>query len=529
LAPLTDLLGMEGYREAALVGAGGFSTVYRAFQERFGRQVAVKVLSTPLADEASRRRFLRECRIAGSFSSHPNIVTVLDAGFTDRGQAYIVFEYMPGGSLARRLEERGNLSLKEALTIGVKLSGALATIHQDGVLHRDVKPLNVLFSGYGEPCLTDFGISAIVTAGATQMTNSLTPLYSAPEILDGETSTHAADIYSLGATLYDCLAGRAPFEPERGEGMRATLERIFTTPPPPVGRDDLPPRMEAILRRCLESSPAGRYGAADELGRALQSLQATLGFDVVPMIVPPTAHVGEATATEPRASPVPPVDTGPLPPNAAPPAASPTRPPEPDPVATLVRHGPAAAPPAASPTRPPEPDPVATLVRHGPAPPPEEAMSELRERYEECDPELWIVLGELSEAEMVAALPALREFGSLVPEDFGPLMAWAAIEPEPGVLVAGEGGLAWCPNSAPEEALLWGRTLLAGYDFEDGGLALDVDAGGGELLRISFRLVEDELDILGSILALMMTHRSRRKLRRAFEEWVNSPADERPD
>jgi serine/threonine protein kinase len=265
---------IDGYSEFTRIGSGGFSTVYRARQERFNRLVAVKVLTTTLVDDQAQRRFLRECRIAGLVSNHPNIVTVLDAGFTGDGQPFIVFEYMSGGSLATRLTERGPFHPGEVLAIGGKLCSALDRVHQEGVLHRDVKPLNVLVSAFGEPCLTDFGISAISTGlGATSMTSSLTPLFTAPEVLDGENSTVAADIYSLAATLYALLVGRAPFQPTGNESVRKTLSRIFEEPVPPIERDDVPEALQACLERALAKRPEDRHATISEFGQELQRIQ----------------------------------------------------------------------------------------------------------------------------------------------------------------------------------------------------------------------------------------------------------------
>lgn len=148
---MADPVHLEGFRDYTRIGSGGFSTVYRAYQERFQRHVAVKVLATTITDEQGQKRFLRECGIAGRLSNHPNIVSLYEAGFTADDQPYIVFEYMSGGSFADQLARRGPLPLSEALNAGVKLCGALTTVHAEGVTHRDIKPLNVLLSSFGEP------------------------------------------------------------------------------------------------------------------------------------------------------------------------------------------------------------------------------------------------------------------------------------------------------------------------------------------------------------------------------------------
>lgn len=254
---------IEGYSDLEVIGSGGFSLVYRARQDRFNRLVAIKVLNLPALSADTERRFLRECQIAGGVSNHPNIVTLHDAGLAANGQPFLVFEYMSGGSLASRISATGVLPVEEVARIGAKLAGALASIHAATILHRDVKPSNVLLSAYDEPCLADFGISFVQsTLHATSMTSSLTPLFSAPEVVDGEPASAASDVYSLGATLYAGLSGHAPFAPAPGESLARTLLRIMSDPAPPVDRPDLPAAIrdaiEAMLSRDASARPSAR-------------------------------------------------------------------------------------------------------------------------------------------------------------------------------------------------------------------------------------------------------------------------------
>lgn len=147
--PMTE--DVPGYRVLEQVGEGGFSIVYRAHQERLDRMVALKVLSVSAVDDAAMRRFQRESKITGRLSGHPNIVTVLDTGTTRSGRPYIAMEYFEHGALTDRLAREGPLPFAEVLRIGVKMAGALAATHETDVLHRDVKPQNVLLSRYGSP------------------------------------------------------------------------------------------------------------------------------------------------------------------------------------------------------------------------------------------------------------------------------------------------------------------------------------------------------------------------------------------
>lgn len=164
-----------------------------------------------------------------------------------------------------------------------------------------------------------------------------------------------------------------------------------------------------------------------------------------------------------------------------------------------------------------------------PAPDAAAAFAELKQRYHSVHPNLLAVFEELSDDEVLSALPALREFGTLMPGDFGPMMAWAVSAPEPGALVAGEDGLAFCPNSAPQDALLWAPGMLAAYRVVAGVLELDVDDGGMEMKTVEFTLVEDEVDMLADLIDLMMDNRGRRKLRRAFAEWLDAVDEDDAD
>ncbi|MFV2173681.1 serine/threonine-protein kinase [Actinomadura sp. LOL_016] len=226
---------VPGYRVLEQVGEGGFSVVYRAHQERLDRMVALKVLSVSAVDDATMRRFQRECKITGRLSGHPNIVTVLDTGTTRSGRPYIAMEYFEHGALSDRLAREGPLGVAEVLRVGVKMAGALAATHETDVLHRDVKPQNVLLSRYGEPALADFGIARLVDSFDATHTQAFTPHHAAPEILQGAQPGVGADIYSLGSTLYQLRTcrgrcgrpsdGRWRRRPSSGTGARSSSRR----------------------------------------------------------------------------------------------------------------------------------------------------------------------------------------------------------------------------------------------------------------------------------------------------------------
>ncbi|MEJ7584136.1 MAG: serine/threonine-protein kinase [Acidimicrobiales bacterium] len=174
---------IDGITGLEVIGRGGFGTVYRGRQEEFKRTVAVKVLDASADENDVRRRFGHEIAAMGAVSHHPHMVAVYAAGTTADRRPFLVMPYLPGGSLAERIEQ-GPVPWPEAVSLGTRLAGALAAAHSVGVLHRDVKPGNIMFSSYGEPQLADFGIARI--AGSTRTATGLvtaTVTYAPPEIL----------------------------------------------------------------------------------------------------------------------------------------------------------------------------------------------------------------------------------------------------------------------------------------------------------------------------------------------------------
>src|ERR1700756_97811 len=285
-----------GLEDAAEIGRGGFGVVYRCAQPLLDRAVAVKVLTADL-DPENLDRSLREQHAMGRLSGHPNIVTILQVGTTNTGRPFIVMPYHAKNSLEALIRRHGPLEWHETLRVGVKLAGALEAAHQAGILHRDVKPGNVLLSEYGEPELTDFGIARI-TGGFQTATGVITgsPAFTAPEVLEGSPPTPASDVYSLGATLFCALTGHAAFERHSGEKVVAQFIRITSQPIPDLRERGFPADVAAVIERAMARDPADRPASAASLGEDLRAVQHTSGVPVDEMAHPVELGVERRTA-----------------------------------------------------------------------------------------------------------------------------------------------------------------------------------------------------------------------------------------
>jgi uncharacterized protein YegL len=296
--PASDELHVPGYEIGRVIGRGGFGVVFEAHDRTFNRRVAIKVLPSPV-DPAANERFDRERLTMGTVSGHPNIVDVYASGYDGRGRPYLVMKYMRGGSLGHRVKRHGALAWQEVTAIGIKLAGALETAHRSGVLHRDIKPDNVLVSQYGEPQLADFGISRLEAGGSPTAVSvpAFTPLYAAPEVMSGQLSSRGSDIYSLGATLYELLAGRAAFESDDDEDVLALMYRIATEPVPDLRPRGVPDEVCRPLERAMAKEPAFRQDSAASCGLELRRAQQALGSSTTMMPL----MVGTSVASEPEA------------------------------------------------------------------------------------------------------------------------------------------------------------------------------------------------------------------------------------
>jgi len=259
----------ERYELQHSIGIGGMARVYLAHDRVLNREVAVKVLNPALAaDPLFVERFRREAQAAAALN-HPNIVTIYDTGATD-DTYYIVMEYVRGPNLKERIRERGPLPERDALAIGAQVAAALGAAHAHHLIHRDIKPHNVLLSPSGSAKVTDFGIAR--AAGASQLTATQTVMgtahYLSPEQALHQPLDGRSDLYSLGVVLYEALTGQVPFE---GDSLVAVAMRQVHDAPPPMRqvKADISPRAESVVMRAMAKDPAARYQSAAEMEVAL--------------------------------------------------------------------------------------------------------------------------------------------------------------------------------------------------------------------------------------------------------------------
>ncbi|MEJ2854665.1 MULTISPECIES: serine/threonine-protein kinase [unclassified Saccharothrix] len=256
---------LPGLTDLTPLGQGGFATVYRARQVQLNRDVAVKIDNRVLHSERDRRRFLREAQAAARLSGHPNVVAVHAADITPQGTPYLVMELCTGGSLADLVRREGPLPAERVRRLGVQLADALAAAHAEGVLHRDIKPGNILVDRYGNAKLADFGLAALLDAegGSTVTRDALSPSYAPPEAFAMAQPTPAADVYALAATLYDLLAGRPPRPVPWPVESFDHLGEVLRSPVPVVA--GVPQDLHETLVRALTPDIAYRTPTAARL------------------------------------------------------------------------------------------------------------------------------------------------------------------------------------------------------------------------------------------------------------------------
>jgi serine/threonine-protein kinase len=269
---------LGGFAVTSVLGRGGMGVVLQAVDAALNRPVAIKVLAPHFASSgAARKRFAREAQAAAAVV-HEHVIAIHHVD-SWKGLPYLVMSYVPGRSLQERLDEEGPLEVKEVLRVGMQAAAGLAAAHAQGLVHRDVKPANILLeNGVERVRLTDFGLARAVDDASLTQSGVIagTPQYMAPEQALGQPIDHRADLFSLGSTLYATCAGRPPF---RADSPMAVLRRICDEPAPPVRsvNPDIPEWLAAIINRLHAKEPADRFQSAAEvadlLGRCLAHLQ----------------------------------------------------------------------------------------------------------------------------------------------------------------------------------------------------------------------------------------------------------------
>ncbi|HEY3008603.1 MAG TPA: protein kinase [Micromonosporaceae bacterium] len=263
--PLPVIPGLSGL---CVLARGGYATVYQATQDSIGRDVAVKVENRTLDTERDQRRFLREARAAGRMSSHPHVVDLFDVGVTADQHPYLIME-LCDGSYADRMKT-SPLGAEEARDVGIKIADALADAHQLGVLHRDVKPANILYSRFAEPTLADFGLAILAEMRDSSITvEVLTPAYAPPEMFRHGAPSPAVDVYALCATLYAIMCGRPPRWRADDAPSLVTLMELFRQPIPDLA--GVPRPLLDVLRAGMANDPAARP-TAEQLRDLLAAL-----------------------------------------------------------------------------------------------------------------------------------------------------------------------------------------------------------------------------------------------------------------
>jgi eukaryotic-like serine/threonine-protein kinase len=281
------------YRIVEVLGQGGFGTVYKAHQASLDRFVAIKVLRDDFLSSARDvERFRREARAAARLGGHPNIVTIYDYG-EDAGLAYLVLEYIDGPTLHARL--RQPLATSEVVTVVAGVAAALDFAHSRGLVHRDVKPSNIMLSRDGRVVLTDFGIVKLLDRdGASTLTAPTTggiigtPEYMAPEQITNAEIGPAADLYALGVVCYELLVGRVPFT---GSPLSIAHQQVTSRPPVLATFDSrVPPIVERVVQQALAKDPIQRFPTGAALAGALED---ALGLSTT-RFTPSTPRSGRA-------------------------------------------------------------------------------------------------------------------------------------------------------------------------------------------------------------------------------------------
>ncbi len=271
---------VHGCKIIGRLSQGGMGTVYRAVQQSVDREVVIKLLKQMwLDDDEFVKRFWQEA-VAAAKLNHPNIVQIHDQGH-HQGQPFIVMEYVPGTDVATLIHQQKTLSVPQVLEILIQTAAALGAAHDAGIVHRDIKPGNLLVTPEGQVKLTDFGIAMLFGEDATRLTQTDcligTMQYMAPELFDGSKPSPASDIYSLGITAYHMLAGERPFEGRNT--LKLISKHMYDDPPPLQTHNPLvPEQLCGLIAKMIEKQPGDRFSNCRSLELNARKLQRLLGL-----------------------------------------------------------------------------------------------------------------------------------------------------------------------------------------------------------------------------------------------------------
>jgi serine/threonine protein kinase len=299
-----------GFTDIAEIGIGSLATVYRAREIVTNRLVALKLLNVRDVSVRAIESFERESLALGAVSSHPNIVTLFRSFRAADGRPVLVLELCRGAVSDRMRDGRG-LPVAEVVSIGIKIAGALETAHRAGILHRDVKPQNILITEFGEPALADFGVAMLQSA--TQTTAGLfdfTTLHAAPELLEGGETSAATDVYELASSLYQLIAGRSAFRAYEGESPASVILRILRDPVQPLVNAHVPPQLSDLLVYAMSKDRDSRPPTAAEFAAGLAAVEADQHWARTQFVIRacgeagrnPAAQAGAGAATVARAA-----------------------------------------------------------------------------------------------------------------------------------------------------------------------------------------------------------------------------------
>lgn len=267
------------------LGSGGFADVFLYRQRMPERDIAVKVIR-PDASAEENGAFEAEANLMAKMSAHPSILSVFGAGVSDDNRSYLIMEYCPPPHLGVRAKKQ-QLPVPRVLDIGIRIAGAVETLHRSGILHRDIKPANILITQFGHPVLTDFGIAVSTQPGANQGDSGFSVPWAPPEQATGQGPFGPGmDVYSLAATIHTLLTGHSPFEIPGGDNREISmLNRVLRSPVPKTGRTDVPPELERILTIAMAKDPGQRYPSMMDFALALQQVQVDMHQRTTPIDV----------------------------------------------------------------------------------------------------------------------------------------------------------------------------------------------------------------------------------------------------